>query len=209
MRIADITSKIARAPMKLVIKVSRLSNRLRFMAEGITFGEYSRIEGYVGVFRRPGAEIRIGRRFHLTSGAFINKISRGRRACICAEESAKILIGDNVGMSSPCLWARTSIIIGDNVNVGADCVIMDHDAHSLDYMDRRNYEMDRKKIESKPVVIGNDVLIGAESIILKGVSIGNRSIIGAGSIVTCDIPSDEMWAGVPARFIRKINQISK
>ena len=42
------------------------------------------------------------------------------------------------------------------------------------------------------------------SIILKGVTIGENSVVGAGSVVTKDIPSGEVWAGNPAKFIRKI-----
>ena len=52
--------------------------------------------------------------------------------------------------------------------------------------------------------IGEDVFIGAHSIILKGVTIGARSIVGAGSVVTKDIPADEVWAGNPAKCIRKL-----
>ncbi|MEI3417887.1 MAG: DapH/DapD/GlmU-related protein [Blautia sp.] len=55
-----------------------------------------------------------------------------------------------------------------------------------------------------PVVIKNGVFIGANSIILKGVTIGEKAIIGAGSVVTRSIPDGEIWAGNPARFIRKI-----
>ena len=53
------------------------------------------------------------------------------------------------------------------------------------------------------VYIGNNVFIGANTIITKAVTIGNNVLIGAGSIVTKDIPDNEVWAGNPARFIRK------
>ena len=56
-----------------------------------------------------------------------------------------------------------------------------------------------------PIIVGDDVFVGANSIILKGVIIGARVIIGAGSVVTKNIPSDEIWAGNPAKFIRKVN----
>ena len=56
----------------------------------------------------------------------------------------------------------------------------------------------------KPVVIGNDVFIGAKSIILKGVIIGENSVIGAGSVVTKSVPANQIWAGNPAKFIRNI-----
>ena len=52
--------------------------------------------------------------------------------------------------------------------------------------------------------IENNVFIGANSMILKGVKIGDRSIIGAGSVVTKNVPSDQIWAGNPAKFIREI-----
>ena len=55
-----------------------------------------------------------------------------------------------------------------------------------------------------PVVIENNVFIGAHCIILKGVSIGENSIIGAGSVVTKNVPANQIWAGNPAKFIRKI-----
>lgn len=51
----------------------------------------------------------------------------------------------------------------------------------------------------------NNVFLGANTIITKSVTIGDNVIVGAGSIVTKDIPSNEIWAGVPARFIKKYN----
>ena len=55
-------------------------------------------------------------------------------------------------------------------------------------------------------MIGNDVFIGTNSLILKGVEIGDRSIIGAGSVVTKSVPASEIWAGNPAVFLRKIDE---
>lgn len=54
------------------------------------------------------------------------------------------------------------------------------------------------------MVIEDNVFIGARCIILKGVTIGENSIVGAGSVVTKSIPANEIWAGNPAKFIRKI-----
>ena len=83
-------------------------------------------------------------------------------------------------------------------------MIMDHDAHSLNHELRRSRADELGDIASAPIVIGDDVLIGTGCYILKGVHIGPRSIVGAGSVVTHDVPPDEIWAGNPARFIRKI-----
>lgn len=54
----------------------------------------------------------------------------------------------------------------------------------------------------RPIVIGNDVWIGANAVILAGVQIGDGAVVGAGAVVTHDIPAGEIWAGVPARLLR-------
>lgn len=59
-------------------------------------------------------------------------------------------------------------------------------------------------IKSKPILIKEGAFIGAHSIVLKGVTIGKYSVIGAGSVITKDIPDNEVWAGNPARFIKKL-----
>ncbi len=85
--------------------------------------------------------------------------------------------------------------------IGSGCLITDTDAHPIDWEDRRNGKLD--KVVRKPVHIGNDVFIGARSIILKGVTIGDRSIIGAGSVVTRDVPPDSVAVGNPAIVISR------
>lgn len=65
-------------------------------------------------------------------------------------------------------------------------------------------EMDKINTNNKPVIIGDNVFIGAHSTILKGVTVGNNSIVGACSVVTRSIPENEIWGGNPAKFIKKI-----
>ena len=100
--------------------------------------------------------------------------------------------------------AHLKIEIGNNVNIGAGSSIYDSDFHSLNFLDRRNVQLDSINKISAPVSIGDDVFIGTQVMILKGVNIGERSIIGARSLVVKDVPEGEIWAGNPARFIRKI-----
>ncbi len=84
-------------------------------------------------------------------------------------------------------------------------MIMDTDAHQIDYLARRRGRSDKSSIiKSAPISIEDDVWIGANSIILKGVTIGARSIIGAGSVVTKSIPADCIAAGNPCKIIRQI-----
>ena len=84
------------------------------------------------------------------------------------------------------------ITIGDNVTLAPRVHILAHDASTKEYL---NYT----KIGR--VNIGNNVFIGAESVVLPNVTIGNNVIVGANSTVTKDIPSGCVYAGNPAKFI--------
>ncbi|MBP3692408.1 MAG: acyltransferase [Clostridia bacterium] len=111
-------------------------------------------------------------------------------------------IGNNVGVSGMCAVAQNSITIENDVMIGSGCCIYDTDFHSLQFEHRMNKP--DMHIKTKPVKICKGAFIGARSIILKGVTIGENSVIGAGSIVTKNVPENEIWAGNPARFIKKI-----
>ena len=114
-------------------------------------------------------------------------------------------IGNNSGCSSTVFSSRSRIQIGDNVNIGGNVRIYDHDFHALSHLDRRGGPADRRNTKTAPVVIGNDVFIGVNAIILKGVHIGDRSVIGAGTVVTLkEIPPDSLVAGNPARILRSL-----
>jgi len=160
----------------------------------------------------PGASLTIGDNFTFSSGDGINPLCRNLRGKIFIDKDASIVIGNNVGISSACLWAKVRITIGDKVKIGGDCILMDTDAHNLDYQIRNGGETDENGISidtlsanSSPIVIENDVLIGTRCIILKGVTIGARSIIAAGSVVTKSIPADCIAGGNPCKVIRYIN----
>ena len=55
---------------------------------------------------------------------------------------------------------------------------------------------------AKPVIVGDDVLIGANAVVLEGVEIGKNAVIAAGAVVVKDVPENAVVAGVPARFIK-------
>jgi maltose O-acetyltransferase len=92
-----------------------------------------------------------------------------------------------------------NVIIGDDVLMGPDVVIMT-DTHA--YEDLEKPINQQGKLDNQPVYIGNDVWIGTRVIIMPGVKIGDKAVIGAGSVVTKDIPSGAVAAGVPARVIK-------
>lgn len=94
------------------------------------------------------------------------------------------------------------IVIGDNVSITADVSILTHDFCSSVF--RQKY-FDFVPGRSK-VVIGNNVYIGQKAMILRGVTIGDNVIIAAGSVVSKDIPSDSVVAGVPARVVCTLDE---
>ncbi|MDD4777220.1 MAG: acyltransferase [Fermentimonas sp.] len=157
---------------------------------------------YISVAR--GGRCVIGDNFSMNNNLRGNPIGRVQRCILFADNGAELIIGKNVGMSSATLHANQKIIIGDYVKIGGGVCIYDTDFHSL-YPDiRKNSKTDALNSGKAPVIIGDNVFIGAHSTILKGVSIGNNSIIGACSVVTKSIPENEIWAGNPARFIKKV-----
>lgn len=94
------------------------------------------------------------------------------------------------------------ITVGDNVSITADVSILTHDFCSSVFRQKYyDYVPGRSK-----VVIGNNVYIGQKAMILRGVTIGDNVIIGAGAIVTKDIPSDSVVAGIPARVVCTLDE---
>jgi acetyltransferase-like isoleucine patch superfamily enzyme len=115
-----------------------------------------------------------------------------------------ITIGDNTFIGH-----QTAFAIGKKITIGKNCFIAgrvrfsDNDGHPLDHMDRRAHKPPRKE-DVKEIRIGDDVWIGAQATILKGVTIGDRSIVGTHSVVTKDVPPDTIVAGNPAKVIKSL-----
>ncbi len=101
----------------------------------------------------------------------------------------KTFIGENVIFDTNY---PEDIIIEEGVRVTVGCVLLTH------FMEPSSNNYLRGKI-----IIRRGAYIGCNTIICKPVTIGENAVVGAGSIVTKDIPANEVWAGNPARFIRK------
>ena len=147
-------------------------------------------------------KITMGKGVKINSSLLSNPIGGDTRTILFVDKSAVINIGNNTGISNSTIVSKVSVSIGSNVRIGGNCRIYDTDFHSLMLEDR--ISDNDTDVKSKPVIIEDGVFIGAHSIILKGVVIGKMSIIGAGSIVTKSVPNGEIWAGNPAKFIRKL-----
>lgn len=121
---------------------------------------------------------------------------------IAVLKGATLLIKENTGLSGCSIFCSKNIEIGKNCIIGANTHIWDTDFHPLNKDDRKTGN--NEKIKKESIRIGNDVFIGANCIILKGVTIGDNSIIGAGSVIRQSIPENQIWAGNPAVFIKII-----
>lgn len=124
-----------------------------------------------------------------------------RPCSILVRPGARVEIGCHSGFSGVAIYATRDIRIGNHVTIGANVSIWDTDFHELGAVDRRTGP-NPDKVACSPVVIEDDVFLGAGSTILKGVTIGAGAVVGACSVVTRSIPSAEVWAGNPARRIR-------
>jgi acetyltransferase-like isoleucine patch superfamily enzyme len=177
---------------------------------GVRTGKHLQLIGMPKIRRAPRAQIQIGTGCKLISLFSAN--SHGvTRPCFLAATSpdSRIEIGDACGLSGTVITATEKIILGNRVQCGANTLISDNDAHSLDAATRRGEIEGRlprgsRQAESRPVIIHDDVWLGMNVTVLKGVEIGPRSVIGAGSLVTRSIPADSLAVGVPARVIKSL-----
>lgn len=94
----------------------------------------------------------------------------------------------------------TSVSIGHRCFIGTNVEIYDSDFHGLRVEDRKFTRPEW----AKPVVIGDDVFIGSNARILKGVTIGDGAVIGNSALITKDVPSNALVAGNPAKLIRML-----
>ena len=181
------------------IKVlSIVFNNFQIIKKNVVVGENVSINGRI-YFHGTG-KIVIGNNVTIQTDPSINPTAGGCRTHITAYKNALVKIGNDCGISHTAITAKKNIIIGNNVLIGSNCMITDTDFHSIDF--RKREKGDEGIFED--VYIGDNVFVGARSIILKGVKIGNGSVIGAGSVVTKDVPEYQLWAGNPAKFIRCI-----
>lgn len=111
--------------------------------------------------------------------------------------------GANAFVNQNCMFMDFGgITIGDRVMIGPKVSLITA-GHPVEYEDRRQF------ITAAPIVIGDQVWIGAGATILQGVTVGDRAVVGAGAVVTKDVPASTLVAGNPVRVIRKLNDSSR
>lgn len=174
-------------------------------AAGVEMGENVQIQGRPIVSLAANSRIRIGARCVLCSDSQSNALGINHPVVLrTLRPGAEIVIGEDTGMSGGAICAAGSIRIGAGCLIGANVTVADTDFHALKPANRR-YNKNPDEIAVAPIVIEDNVFIGADTFVLKGVTIGKNSVIGAGSVVTRDVPANTIAAGNPAKVIKFIS----
>jgi acetyltransferase-like isoleucine patch superfamily enzyme len=176
--------------------------RLGFLLHGVAWGPGWRILGMPILQRHCGSQIAIGARAVLRSWPTSNPLAPYHPVVLATwTANARIEIGDDFGMTGGSIVAAGQVQIGNSVLVGANAIIADTDFHPLSPAARQE---SGQFGAIRPIVIEDNVFIGANAIVLKGVRVGTGSVIGAGSVVSSDIPANVIAAGNPARPLRSL-----
>lgn len=180
-------------------KIAIIYNKIRNVRHSISFF-YLKMRGLQG-----GADSKVE---NITCN-WPNKLILGRECDIQNDvdfriwnpfdESSYIKLGNKVFIGHACEFVcNEKIIIGNNCLIASKTTI-NNTGHEY----KINANINVQPITSQPIILEDDVWIGTSCVILQGVTIGTGSIVAAGSVVNKSIPANEVWAGVPARFIKK------
>lgn len=170
---------------------------LRALTPGVDFGTGLKVRGWPIVRLARDSRVVFGCNLVLVSNSYFSEPGVNHPCIIrTLRPSARIIVGDDVGMSGCSVCAAEQVTIGNCCLFGANTLVTDSDFHPVEPEGRR-YRRDNVRVS--PVRIGDNVFVGAGAMILKGVTIGENAVIGAGSVVTSDVPADTIAAGVPAR----------
>jgi len=132
------------------------------------------------------------------------RFSLGRRSVVesyCCINNAvgDVVIGDNTRIGIHCTVIGP-VTIGSHVNLAQGITVT---ALNHNFSDP-SLRIDEQGVSTKAVVIGDDVWIGANAVILPGVTIGSHVVVAAGAVVTKDVPANTLVGGVPAKIIKQL-----
>ena len=178
--------------MNIFIEIRILLGRFLLMTVGNCFPSYSYAFNLGSRVRKLFCKLILGKN--------VGKNIRVRRNVTFYGDD--ILIGDRVSIGSNC-FISTGVRIGNDSFFAQDCFLITYN-HAFDRIDIPM--RDQGLTEVKPIIIGEDVWLGAKSIVLPGVTVGNGAIIGAGSVVTKDVPPYAIVGGNPAKLIKYRHQ---
>ena len=166
--------------------------------KGVKIGKKVVFNGFPVVRRNENSKILIGNNCTFNSSKRSVKVGLEKRCTfVTLRKEAKIIIGNKSGGSGVTLLAALNIGIGNNVMIGAHTMLIDNDFHHAD-PGRRSQSADSP---ARPIIIEDNVFIGTNCMILKGVTIGENSVIGANSVVINNIPRNSIAIGNPCKVV--------
>lgn len=113
------------------------------------------------------------------------------------KKGKSIILGNYLFIGNGCEFnIRLKLIIGDHTEIASGCKFIDHD-HGI----KLGMLIGSQEPTVGEIIIGEDVWLGCNVIVLKGISIGSGAIVAAGAVVTKSIPANEIWGGIPAKKI--------
>lgn len=186
---------------KMVFAFTTILSDILLRSYRITKGENIKFNGFPLIKCKPNSTIRIGNSCIFNSAQNSNLVGINRPCTIATHKRKALLsIGNNCGFSGTVIGAFDNIKIGNRVICGANTVITDSDWHGILPTQRSS-----KYAKSAPIVIEDDVWLGLNVVVLKGVTIGEGSVIAANSVVVGNVPPCVIAGGNPCKVIKKIS----
>jgi acetyltransferase-like isoleucine patch superfamily enzyme len=201
----DLNGKIFKLVYVFRLKSNvALFNRLIWIycfLKGVSLGKNNIFNGFPRIFREPYSTIAIGSNCKFNSSRNSVRIGLDKRCSFATlNKGAQIIIGNNTGATGLTIAAWNQVKIGENVLMGTCCTIIDNDFHNPNPAIRN-----KSLVSAKPVSIEDNVFLGMNCTVLKGVTIGKNSVIAANSVILNDIPPNSFAMGNPCKLIMKRN----
>ena len=131
------------------------------------------------------------RRFRLGRGSVVESF------CCINNAVGDVIVGDHSRVGIHCTVIGP-VCIGSHVNLAQGITVTALNHHFSDTQRR----IDEQGVTTRPVIISDDVWIGANAVVLPGVTIGRHAVVAAGAVVTKDVPDYAVVGGVPAKIIK-------
>jgi acetyltransferase-like isoleucine patch superfamily enzyme len=169
--------------------------KLILSLKGVEYTKNIKFYGMAKFKMAATASILVGKNCSFRSKHTSNLIGINRPCIITAlAPGSRLTIGNNCGLSGTVIGCVKEIRIGNNVKCGANTLITDTDWHPED----------PRSGVPKAVYIHDNVWLGVNVVVLKGVTIGENSLIGAGSVVVKDIPANVIAGGNPCKILKNL-----
>ncbi|RPH30781.1 MAG: acyltransferase [Bacteroidales bacterium] len=171
-------------------------------SSNIIMGKHVRFFKKPSIYVTKGAVLELGDGVVLNSDNFRYHLNMHSPCKILIDRpGAEVYIGSNTRIHGSCIHAYNKIVIGKNCLIAANCQIFDGNGHDLSFPNVSNRV--NTLGGSKAIIIGDNVWLGTNVVVLPGVKIGEGSIISANSVVHNDVPSMVVAGGNPLQIIKR------